>query len=97
MLLAEGLSAVTARHVTRHAANFVPINKYAFSGGRDTVEEHRALGGNLSVDIAWKWLNFFLDDDQKLAHTGEHDALEYTHMGRRSPRLRVSLASWTQL
>lgn len=46
------------------------INKYAFSGGRDTVEEHRALGGNLSVDIAWKWLNFFLDDDEKLAHLG---------------------------
>ena len=46
------------------------INKYAFSGGRDTMEEHRALGGNLAVDIAWKWLNFFLDDDEKLASIG---------------------------
>jgi tryptophanyl-tRNA synthetase len=46
------------------------INKYAFSGGRDTVEEHRALGANLAVDISWKWLNFFLDDDAKLASIG---------------------------
>jgi tryptophanyl-tRNA synthetase len=46
------------------------INKYAFSGGRDTVEEHRALGANLSVDIAWKWLNFFMEDDDKLASIG---------------------------
>ncbi len=46
------------------------INKYAFSGGRDTVEEHRALGANLAVDVAWKWLNFFMEDDAKLAHIG---------------------------
>ena len=30
------------------------VNKYAFSGGRDTVEEHRRLGGNLDVDVSWK-------------------------------------------
>lgn len=30
------------------------VNKFAFSGGRETVEEHRALGGNLAVDVAWK-------------------------------------------
>jgi len=44
------------------------VNKYAFSGGRMTVEEHREKGGDTSVDISYQWLTFFLDDDEKLAH-----------------------------
>jgi tryptophanyl-tRNA synthetase len=27
------------------------VNKYAFSGGGATVEEHRAKGANLDVDV----------------------------------------------
>jgi len=27
------------------------INKYAFSGGRQTVEEHRKLGADLDIDV----------------------------------------------
>lgn len=42
------------------------INKYAFSGGRATVEEHRELGGDCEVDVAYKYLTFFLDDDEEL-------------------------------
>ena len=42
------------------------INKYAFSGGKDTVEEHRRLGGNPDIDIAYQWLTFFEPDDEKL-------------------------------
>lgn len=42
------------------------INKYAFSGGRVTVEEHRALGGNTDVDVAYQLLKFFLEDDLEL-------------------------------
>lgn len=42
------------------------INKYAFSGGRDTVEEHRKLGGNVDVDVACQWLKYFEFDDEKL-------------------------------
>jgi tryptophanyl-tRNA synthetase len=42
------------------------INKHAFSGGRDTVEEHRQLGGNPDIDVAYQWLTFFEDDDKKL-------------------------------
>lgn len=42
------------------------INKYAFSGGRDTVEEHRKKGGNPDVDVAYQWLTFFEEDDKKL-------------------------------
>nr|XP_003700381.2 PREDICTED: tryptophan--tRNA ligase, cytoplasmic isoform X1 [Megachile rotundata] len=42
------------------------VNKHAFSGGQATVEEHRQLGGNCEVDIAYQWLRFFLEDDEKL-------------------------------
>lgn len=42
------------------------INKHAFSGGRDNVEEHRKYGANLDVDISYRYLEFFLEDDQKL-------------------------------
>ena len=43
------------------------INKYAFSGGKETVEEHRKLGGNIEVDVACQWLKYFEHDDKKLA------------------------------
>ncbi|XP_053613352.1 tryptophan--tRNA ligase, cytoplasmic [Plodia interpunctella] len=43
------------------------INKYAFSGGQATVEEHREKGGNTEVDISYKYLSFFLEDDDRLA------------------------------
>ncbi|MBT6956651.1 tryptophan--tRNA ligase [archaeon] len=43
------------------------INKYAFSGGQDTVEEHRKKGGNVDVDVACQWLKYFEHDDKKLA------------------------------
>ncbi|XP_037687803.1 tryptophan--tRNA ligase, cytoplasmic [Choloepus didactylus] len=42
------------------------VNKHAFSGGRDTVEEHRQFGGNCEVDVSFMYLNFFLEDDDKL-------------------------------
>jgi len=42
------------------------INKYAFSGGRQTVEEHRELGADLDVDVSFQYLMFFLDDDEQL-------------------------------
>ena len=43
------------------------VSKYAFSGGRDTKEEHRRLGGNTEVDVSYQYLTFFLEDDEKLA------------------------------
>ena len=44
------------------------INKYAFSGGRDTLEEHRKKGGNPDIDVSFQYLKFFFeDDDKKLA------------------------------
>ena len=47
------------------------INKYAFSGGQQTLEEHREKGGDTETDIAYQYLRFFLDDDQELAELGE--------------------------
>lgn len=57
------------------------VNKHAFSGGRDTTEEHRQFGGNCDVDVSFMYLTFFLEDDDRLeqirkvrrgpsAHTG---------------------------
>ena len=42
------------------------MNKYAFSGGGATTEEHRKNGGNCEVDISYQYLTFFLEDDEKL-------------------------------
>ena len=44
----------------------VQVNKHAFSGGRDTIEEHRQLGGNCDVDVSFMYLTFFLEDDDRL-------------------------------
>ena len=40
--------------------------KYAFSGGRETIEAHRKHGGNPEVDVSYQWLTFFEEDDAKL-------------------------------
>ena len=42
------------------------INKHAFSGGRDTEQEHREKGGDCDVDISFQYLTFFLEDDERL-------------------------------
>lgn len=44
------------------------VNKYAFSGSRGdgTLESHRRLGGDVTVDVACQYLNFFETDDEKL-------------------------------
>ncbi|CAG8553292.1 8963_t:CDS:10 [Cetraspora pellucida] len=43
------------------------INKFAFSGGGDTLELHKLHGGNPDVDVAYQYLAVFLDDDVELA------------------------------
>ncbi|XP_047337840.1 tryptophan--tRNA ligase, cytoplasmic-like [Impatiens glandulifera] len=44
------------------------VNRYAFSGGQDSIENHRKYGANLEVDISVKYLSFFLEDDVELEH-----------------------------
>ncbi|KAI0648317.1 tryptophanyl-tRNA synthetase [Trametes meyenii] len=47
------------------------VNKHGFSGGQETVEEHRRLGGNPDVDVAYQYLGFFLEDDEEWKKMGE--------------------------
>ncbi|KAG6850599.1 tryptophan--tRNA ligase [Arthromyces matolae] len=47
------------------------INKHGFSGGQETEEEHRRLGGNTEVDVAYQYLRFFLEDDDELEQLGK--------------------------
>ena len=43
------------------------INKYAFSGGQATIDEHRKKGGNPDVDVCFQYLKYlFEEDDNKL-------------------------------
>merc|ERR1711970_1595515 len=65
------------------------INKYAFSGGRATVEEHKEKGGDTEVDISYQYLSFFLDDDEKLARLGS----EYRSGALLSGELKAELIS----
>ena len=41
------------------------IKKYAFSGGRDTIEEHRKHGGNPDIDVSYQYLKMFFEPDDK--------------------------------
>ena len=41
------------------------IKKYAFSGGRDTLEEHRKKGGNPDIDISFQYLKFLFEPNDK--------------------------------
>lgn len=44
------------------------INKYAFSGGQATIEEHRKKGGNPDIDVSFQYLKMFFEpDDIKLS------------------------------
>ena len=43
------------------------IKKYAFSGGQNSIEEHRKLGGNPNKDVSFQYLKFFFEpNDEKL-------------------------------
>lgn len=47
------------------------MNKFAFSGGQETLELHRELGGNPDVDVAYQYLKYFDDDDEKVDRVAE--------------------------
>jgi tryptophanyl-tRNA synthetase len=46
------------------------VTSHAFSGGQETVEEHRRLGGDTEVDVSYQYLTFFLEDDEELERIG---------------------------
>ena len=37
--------------------------KRAFSGGQATVEEHRRIGGNPDIDVAYQYMMYFFEED----------------------------------
>ncbi len=39
--------------------------KRAFSGGKETIAEHKKHGGNPDVDVCFQYLNLFLEDNEK--------------------------------
>jgi len=46
----------------------------SFSGGQDTKELQIEFGANLSVDVAYQYLKFFLEDDQEFERIGREYA-----------------------
>ncbi|MDD5339697.1 MAG: tryptophan--tRNA ligase [Candidatus ainarchaeum sp.] len=51
------------------------INRYAFSGGRATIEEHRRLGGNPDIDVPYQWMKILFEPDDKKLRTVHDDYL----------------------
>ena len=49
------------------------INKYAFSGGKDTLEEHKKHGGNTDIDISFQYLKMLFEEDDKKLEKIERD------------------------
>jgi tryptophanyl-tRNA synthetase len=47
------------------------IMKHCFSGGKDNIEEHRKHGADLTVDVAYEYLRYMLEDDELLAQIGD--------------------------
>lgn len=41
------------------------IKKYAFSGGKDTLAEHKKHGGNPDVDVSFQYLKMFFEPNDK--------------------------------
>lgn len=57
---AKGITAVDTPSEVKNK-----INKYAFSGGQETVEEHRKKGGNPDIDVSYQYLRFLFENDDK--------------------------------
>ena len=49
------------------------INKYAFSGGQPTLEEHKKKGGNPDIDVCYQYLKMLFEEDDKKLEKIYHD------------------------
>lgn len=68
----SGSAASTSVYVTDPPSTIKEkINKYAFSGGGATAEEHKAKGADLEVDVPFQYLKFLMEDDEKLKDIGK--------------------------
>ena len=53
--------------------------KKSFSGGQSTLEEHRRLGGNPDIDVAYQYLMYFFEEDD--------NALQELYQGYKSGKI----------
>ena len=53
--------------------------KKSFSGGQATIEEHRRLGGDPDKDVAYQYMMYFFEEDDKF--------LEEINQGYRSGKI----------
>ena len=42
------------------------VNRHAFSGGRDDIDEHRRLGGDTAVDVSYQYMRMFFEPDDAM-------------------------------
>lgn len=49
------------------------INKYAFSGGQPTLEEHKKIGGNPDIDVPFQYLKYMFEENNKKLEQIEKD------------------------
>jgi len=65
------------------------VLNHAFSGGRATLADHRQYGGDCEIDVSYKILSFFLEDDERL----EEIRVKYTRGDLLSGELKQELIS----
>ncbi len=63
MSSSDEFSYIALTDSTEEAAR--KIKKYAFSGGQETIEDHRKKGGNPDIDVSFQLLRFGLEQDDK--------------------------------
>ena len=66
------------------------IKAFAFSGGQETKKLQEELGANLTTDVSYQWLRFFLEDDDELEKIGKDYSTgsgEYWSTGKVKARL----------
>lgn len=45
--------------------------KNAFSGGKESMKDHKKYGGDIRIDVCYQYLTFFLEDDEELKKIAE--------------------------
>ncbi|CAF1417113.1 unnamed protein product [Rotaria sordida] len=51
------------------------INKHAFNGGKETIEEYHAKGGDCEVDVSFQYLRSLMDDAQRFEQIRQNYSL----------------------
>ena len=70
MSSSESIKAILSTDSPNEIKN--KINKYAFSGGQATLEEHKKKGGNPEIDVSFQYLRYLFEpSDEKLKELEE--------------------------